>query len=221
MRRMRRSDLTPSAPIALVGMMGAGKTSIGKRLAARLGRPFADADRELEARCGVPVSTVFELEGEDGFRQREARVIDELSSRAGLVLATGGGAVLLPSNRERLAARCLVVYLRAGAHEIWLRTRRDRSRPLLQTADPRARIEALLVARGPLYLEVADLVVDTGRQPMERVVAAIIDRLPAELRDAAPRPEPSAAGAPARPAALAPDPVGPDSARAAPGDPAG
>lgn len=184
---MRLDDPTPpTTPIALVGMMGAGKTSIGKRLAARLGRPFVDADRELEARCGVPVSTVFELEGEDGFREREARVIDDLTAGSSLVIATGGGAVLLPENRAHLAARCFVVYLRAGSHEIWLRTRRDRSRPLLQTADPRGRIEALMAARDPLYREVADVVVDTGRQPMERVVVAIIDRLPAVLSGAAP-----------------------------------
>lgn len=162
-------------------MMGAGKTSVGRRLALRLGREFIDADRELEARCGVPVATIFDLEGEDGFRRREAALIDELTQRTGIVLATGGGAVVRAENRDCLRERTFVVYLRATAHEVWLRTRRDRSRPLLQTANPRARIAELIAARDPLYGETAAVVVETGRQPIEQVVAAIIDRLPAAL----------------------------------------
>lgn len=175
-------------PIALVGMMGAGKTTVGRRLAARLERPFLDADRELEARCGVAVATVFELEGEDGFRRREAQLIDELTRQPRLVLATGGGAVLRPENRACLHDRCYVVYLRSSAHDIWLRTRRDTSRPLLRTADPKARIQELLTLRDPLYAEIADMVVDTGRQPVDEVALAIIDSLPAELTGAAPDP---------------------------------
>ena len=175
--------LRDDAPIALIGMMGAGKTSVGRRLAHRLGRAFVDADRELEARCGVSVATVFELEGEDGFRQREAALIDELTARPGLVLATGGGAVLRAENRACLRERAFVVYLRTSPHEVWLRTRRDRSRPLLQTANPRARIAELIATRDPLYRETAHLTIDTGRQPIEHVVNAIIARMPAVLRE--------------------------------------
>ena len=173
--------LRDDAPIALIGMMGAGKTSVGRRLAHRLGRAFVDADRELEARCGVSVATIFELEGEDGFRQREAALIDELTARPGLVLATGGGAVLRAENRACLRERAFVVYLRTSPHEVWLRTRRDRSRPLLQTANPRARIAELMALRDPLYRETAGITIDTGRQPIDQVVAAIIGRLPETL----------------------------------------
>lgn len=164
-------------PVFLVGMMGAGKTTVGRRLARRLGWSFVDSDRELEARLGVPVATVFELEGEEGFRRREAALIDELSRRPGRVLATGGGAVVTPANRAVLHERGRVVYLRASVGDLWHRLRRDTARPLLRTADPRARIEALVAARDPLYREVAHLVVDTGRQPVDAVVGAILRRL--------------------------------------------
>lgn len=165
------------SPLFLVGMMGAGKTTVGKRLARRLGWPFVDADKELEARLGVPVQTIFELEGEAGFRRREAALIDELTRREATVFATGGGAVLDPANREVLAARGRVVYLRASVGDLWHRLRRDKVRPLLRTADPRARIEQLVAARDPLYREVAHVTVDTGRQPVEQVVDAILARL--------------------------------------------
>ncbi|MFP5411631.1 MAG: shikimate kinase [Gammaproteobacteria bacterium] len=167
-----------SRPIVLVGMMGSGKTTVGRRLAARLGRRFVDADKELESRCGVPISTIFELEGEDGFRRREAAVIDALTREPGIVLATGGGAVLLPENRERLHTRGLVVFLRAGAAELWQRLKRDRVRPLLRTENPRQRIADLLAAREPLYREVAHLTVTSGRAPIDALVADIIGRLP-------------------------------------------
>jgi shikimate kinase len=158
-------------------MMGAGKTTVGRRLARRLGWAFVDADRELEARLGVGIPTIFEVEGEAGFRRREAALIDELTRHERLVLATGGGVVLDPGNRETLHSRGRVIYLRASVGDLWHRLRRDRLRPLLQTADPRARIEQLVAEREPLYREVAHLVVDTGRQPVETVVAAIIGRL--------------------------------------------
>jgi shikimate kinase len=166
-------------PLFLVGMMGAGKTTVGKRLARHLGWDFVDADRELEARLGVGIPTIFALEGEAGFRRREAALIDELTRRERLVLATGGGVVLDPANRDALASRGTVVYLRASVGDLWHRLRRDRLRPLLQTPDPRARIEQLVLEREPLYRQIADLVVDTGRQPVETVVAAIVRRLPA------------------------------------------
>jgi len=166
-------------PIFLVGMMGSGKSTVGRRLAAALGRPFIDADRELEARCGVPVATIFELEGEEGFRRREAALVDDLTRRPDLVLATGGGAVLLDENRRRLRERGCVIYLSATAHDLWLRLRHDRARPLLRTPDPRRRIAELVDARGPLYSECAHLTVSTGRQPVERVVMEIVAALSA------------------------------------------
>jgi shikimate kinase len=176
-------------PVFLVGMMGAGKTTVGKRLARRLGWSFVDADRELEARLGVPVQTIFELEGEPGFRRREAALIDELTQCAQVVFATGGGAVLDAGNRALLHERGRVVYLRASVGDLWHRLRRDTVRPLLKTADPRARIEELVGQRDPLYREVAHLTIDTGRQPIEQVVDAILARLGQPAPAAPPPPE--------------------------------
>lgn len=167
--------------ISLVGMMGAGKTTVGRRLARRLGWSFVDADRELESRLGVPVTTIFELEGEAGFRRRECELIDELTQRSATVLATGGGAVLDPTNRTLLHERSHVIYLRASVGDLWHRLRRDTTRPLLRTEDPRGRIETLVTQREPLYRDTAHLTVDTGRQPVERVVDAIVTRLPASF----------------------------------------
>jgi shikimate kinase len=198
-----RAAQAPVRAVFLVGMMGAGKTTVGRRLARRLGWAFVDADRELEARLGVPVATIFELEGEAGFRQRESALIEELTARAGLVLATGGGAVLDPVNRRVLHERGRVVYLRASVGDLWHRLRRDKVRPLLRTADPRARIEALVALRDPLYREAAHAVVDTGRQPIEDVVDAILSRLPPGLRSTGgPAPAPVDAS-PALPVGLA------------------
>ncbi len=168
--------------IILVGMMGSGKSTVGRRLAGQLGRPFIDADTVLEERCGVPISTIFELEGEVGFRRREAQIIAELARPSGSVLATGGGAVLDPLSRELLHREGFVVYLQAGVAELWHRLRRDRARPLLRTSDPRGRIEALVNLRDPLYREASHLVVTTGRQLVERTVADIVAALPADLR---------------------------------------
>jgi shikimate kinase len=161
-------------PLVLVGMMGAGKSTVGKRLATRLGCRFIDADRALEERLGVSVPTIFELEGEAGFREREAQLLADLLAPSALVLATGGGVVLREANRRLLAERAWVVYLRAQASDLWARTRRDSSRPLLQGADPRARILTLLTERAPLYEAVAHCIVETGRQPVERVVEQIV-----------------------------------------------
>ena len=164
-------------PIVLVGMMGAGKSTVGRRLAGRLRRRFADADRVLEDRLGVPIATIFELEGEAAFRDRESALLAELVADRDQVLATGGGVVLRDANRALLQERAWVVYLRASALDLWLRTRRDTSRPLLRSADPRARITELLTLRAPLYEAVAHCTVDTGRQPVERVVDQILQRL--------------------------------------------
>jgi shikimate kinase len=162
-------------------MMGAGKTTIGRRLARRLGWSFVDADRELESRMGVSIGTIFELEGEEGFRRREVALIDELTQRVATVLATGGGAVLDQRNREVLHERGCVVYLHAAPGDLWHRLKRDTVRPLLRAPDPRGRIEALVLARDPLYRGAAHLIVETGRQPVDRVVGAVLAGLPASI----------------------------------------
>jgi len=162
--------------IFLVGLMGAGKSTVGRLLARQFGLPFVDSDHEIEARNGVPIATIFELEGEAGFRARERRVIDELSRRERIVLATGGGAVVDADNRRDLASRGFVVYLHARPENLFARLRNDRSRPLLQTADPRGRLVQLYRERDPWYREVADLVVETGRQGAGKLTRQIAER---------------------------------------------
>lgn len=164
--------------ICLVGMMGAGKTTVGRQLAKRIGWRFVDADHEIEARTGVRIPTIFEIEGEAGFRRREAEAIDALTREHGLVLATGGGAVLDPSNRRRLKESGLVVYLRVLPLLLYERTRHDRNRPLLQVADPLATLEELFAQRDPLYREVADVVIDTSSGG----VGSLVRRVEQELR---------------------------------------
>lgn len=159
--------------IFLIGPMGVGKTTIGRQLAAGLQRPFLDSDRELEAATGADIPWIFDMEGEEGFRHREEKMIDQLTAREGIVLATGGGAILSAASRERLHSRGLVVYLRASLGQLQQRTHKDRSRPLLQTADPAARIRELLEQRDPLYRETAHLVVDTTRRGPRSVIAEI------------------------------------------------
>lgn len=165
--------------IFLIGLMGAGKTTIGRVLAREHRLDFVDSDHEIVARCGVSIPTIFEIEGEAGFRRRESAVIDELTQRHGIVLATGGGAVLDPENRRRLKTRGTVVYLHAQPQELWLRTRHDRNRPLLQTADPLRKLQELYAVRHPLYVETAHIVLDTGRQSVASLVARL-ERLLAE-----------------------------------------
>jgi len=158
----------PSIPgnIFLVGMMGAGKTSVGRVLAKRLNKVFYDSDHVIEQRTGVKIPVIFEIEGEPGFRHRESVVIDELTALDEVVLATGGGAVLARENRERLRTRGTVVYLRASVKDLLNRTRHDKNRPLLQTADPRARLNELFEIRDPLYREIAHVTIDTGSQSL-------------------------------------------------------
>jgi shikimate kinase len=160
--------------IFLVGMMGAGKSTVGRLLAAGLGFEFVDADRELEHRAGTSIANIFELEGEAAFREREAQLLAELTARAGIVLATGGGVVLDAHNRQLLHSRGLVVYLQANAEEIGRRTRADQSRPLLQVGDRRARIEALLAERGPLYKQTAHLTMRSAAANPRRLVARLL-----------------------------------------------
>lgn len=175
--RKAASPLCDGRPIFLVGMMGAGKTTIGRQLARQLGREFLDLDHELEARCGVRVSLIFDIEGEEGFRRRESALLQECAQRTDVVIATGGGAVLAEANRRCLREHGLVIYLRTRGDELYRRVARDRSRPLLQTADPRARIADLLAQREPLYEEVASLVFETGVMPVSQVVQSLIPLL--------------------------------------------
>lgn len=175
---MHDETTTPAASsipgnIFLVGMMGAGKTSVGRVLAKHLNKVFYDSDHVIEQRTGVKIPVIFEIEGEPGFRHRESMVLDELTTLDGIVLATGGGAVLAPENRERLRTRGTVVYLRASVKDLLNRTRHDKNRPLLQTADPRARLNELFEIRDPLYREIAHVTIDTGSQSL----ATLMNRL--------------------------------------------
>jgi shikimate kinase / 3-dehydroquinate synthase len=163
--------------IFLVGLMGVGKTTVGRALAKKLGQRFFDSDHEIEARTGASIPWIFEIEGEESFRRREAEVIRDLTARDGIVLATGGGAILNAASREFLKTRGTVVYLRASVNSILQRTSRDKNRPLLQTADPRKRIEELMRQREPYYAEVADLVIDTGRPNVHVMVQTILSQL--------------------------------------------
>lgn len=165
--------------IFLVGLMGAGKTTVGRLLAKHLGKAFYDSDHEIERRTGVNIPLIFEIEGEPGFRTREAAVIKELVQLDNIVLATGGGAILNPGNREALAQRGKVVYLRANVDELWLRTRHDKNRPLLQTDDPQAKLRELFEKRDPLYREIADVIVDTSRQNVQNLVQNLENSLKA------------------------------------------
>ena len=159
--------------IIFVGLMGAGKTTVGRSLAKNLKKTFLDSDFEIEKRTGVKIPTIFEMEGEAGFRKRETAVLQDLCSLQNVVLATGGGAVLDSNNRNIMKSCGIVVYLRADIHDLYLRTRHDKNRPLLQTSDPQAKLQELFAVRDPLYREVADIVVDTGNQPVAQIVAKI------------------------------------------------
>ena len=151
--------------IFLIGPMGSGKTTVGRHLARRLGMEFLDLDHEIQARCGVEVAVIFEIEGEQGFRKRESDLLDELSQRDGIILATGGGSILDPANRQRLSERGLVVYLRTSVNQQLRRLERDKQRPLLQAPDRRQKLMDLARARNPVYEEAAELVVTSANIP--------------------------------------------------------
>lgn len=168
-----------SGTLILVGMMGAGKTTAGRLLARRLGRTFFDSDQEIEARCGVGIPLIFEIEGEAGFRDRESQIIAELTARPDVVLATGGGAVLREANRSRLAAAGTVAYLHARPEELFRRIRHDRNRPLLAGGDPLGRLQTLYAERDALYREIADVVIETGAQNVRTLARMLQDRLEA------------------------------------------
>jgi len=164
--------------IFLIGPMGAGKSTIGRELADRLHLEFFDSDQEIERRTGADIAWVFDLEGEEGFRKREEGVIEDLSEKQGIVLATGGGSVISTQVRNRLSARGIVVYLETTIDKQVARTQRDRKRPLLQTEEePRTVLENLAVERNPLYEEIADVIVKTDDQSAKVVAHKIVERL--------------------------------------------
>ncbi|MCL4409076.1 MAG: shikimate kinase AroK [Gammaproteobacteria bacterium] len=164
--------------IFLIGPMGAGKSTIGRQLAKSLHLEFFDSDSEIERRTGADISWVFELEGEEGFRDREEKVIEELTENTGIVLATGGGSILSKENRLRLSARGVVVYLKTTIDKQVARTQRDKRRPLIAEADnPREVLETLAEIRDPLYAEIADITIETDEQSAKLVVNQIIEQL--------------------------------------------
>jgi shikimate kinase len=181
--------MNPAPNLAFVGPMGAGKTTIGRRVAAKLGLAFVDIDQRLQEITGVRVPVIFECEGEAGFRAREASLLAELCDGTGVLIATGGGAVLDPANRQRLRERSFVVHLHLGVEAQLVRLARDRSRPLLACSDRREKLMALAVQRDPLYAEIADLRFESKASGPEssgrRLAATIAERWRRDTRDAA------------------------------------
>lgn len=166
--------------IFLIGPMGAGKSTVGRQLAEAFAYTFKDSDLEIQRRTGVDIPTIFEFEGEEGFRNRERVAIQDLVAEDRIVLATGGGAVLDAENRQNLSSRGVVIYLHCSPEQQYARTARDRNRPLLQTEDPLARLRELMEVRDPIYRQVADLVVSTEKRGTASVVKEIRRRLEAE-----------------------------------------
>jgi 3-dehydroquinate synthase len=168
-----------SGTIILVGMMGAGKTTVGKLLAKQLCKTFIDSDEEIQRRTGVTIPHIFDVEGEAGFRTRESGVIQELLKQDNIILATGGGAIISAQNRAVMRQNGLVVYLKSSVHDLWQRTRHDHNRPLLQTENPRARLQELHDQRDPLYMEAADVIIHTGKQSVQ----ILLERLQKKLEE--------------------------------------
>ena len=166
--------------VFLIGLMAVGKSTVGRRLANALDRPFYDSDEEIERRAGAAISWIFDVEGEAGFRDREQHVIDELSQREGIVLATGGGAVLREINRQRLSQRGVVVHLHSPLKRLLARTQNDRSRPLLQSDNPKRVLEDLYAQREPLYREIADLKLVTAQQSIGALVNQLVKQIRAQ-----------------------------------------
>ncbi len=167
-----------SRRIFLVGPMGSGKTTIGSHIARAMGLPFVDSDEEIESRTGADIALIFEIEGEAGFRAREKRVIEELTQREDLVLATGGGAILDETNRRCLSERGFVVYLKSGVETLLRRLRHDTTRPLLRNGDPAVTLRRIMAVRGPLYEATADVIIETGKQPVKQLVKKILSQIP-------------------------------------------
>jgi len=166
--------------VFLIGPMGAGKSTIGRMLSQELKYEFFDSDKVIEERCGADIPWIFDKEGEAGFREREESVIDELTQQKGIVLSTGGGAVLRSENRQHLASRGTVIYLCTSVDQQLARTARDRNRPLLQTADPEAVLRKLLAERDPLYRSVADIIIETDQRNPRWVIQELKKRLKGE-----------------------------------------
>jgi shikimate kinase len=184
--RLGTTESNPAMNVFLVGPMGSGKSAVGRQLARRLGLDFIDSDAEIESRTGVDISYIFEREGEAGFRQREAEVIAELASRDGLVVATGGGAILDAGSREWMRSRGRVVYLRTSVEQQVARTRRSAERPLLNNSDPRGTLARLFEFRAPLYAAAAEFTVDTDGRRVKGVVQDILRHLGAAAAPGAP-----------------------------------
>lgn len=174
---VKHDNRLPIGNIILIGLMGAGKTTIGKLLANSMGRTFIDSDHEIQQRTGVNIPVIFEFEGEAGFRKRETEVLQAVALLPGIVLATGGGAVLREENRELLRKNGTVIYLRVPVNELKRRTRFDKNRPLLQTDNPQARLIELFNQRDPLYRETAHIILDGGRQSARALVQTLIKKL--------------------------------------------
>jgi len=168
-----------SGNLILVGMMGSGKTTVGRALARHLGKAFVDSDEEIQKHTGVTIPHIFDIEGEAGFRQRETAAIRDLVVRDNIVLATGGGVVLADQNRESLQQNGIVVYLKASVHDLWQRTRHDRNRPLLQTADPHAKLAELFMQRDPLYQQMSDIVIQSGKQSAHALMLHLAEEIEA------------------------------------------
>jgi len=163
--------------VFLIGPVGAGKSTIGRQLASELKLDFSDSDREVEQRCGVDIDWIFDVEGEEGFRNREKEVLEILARRQGIVLATGGGAILLPENRTLLSSRGKVVYLQASIEQQLERTSKDKKRPLLQVDDKESQLRKLMEEREPLYKEIADITIETSETTVRNVVQKITNML--------------------------------------------
>lgn len=163
--------------IFLIGLMGAGKTTIGRQIASELSLEFFDSDHEIESRTGVTITHIFDIEGEAGFRKRETAMLDELTNEKGIVLATGGGAILKPENRQFLMSRGTTIYLYANIETLFERTSKDRNRPLLQIDNPREKLEELFEIRDPLYRETADIIIDTGKDSVRLALKEILEEL--------------------------------------------
>ncbi|MDU0809840.1 MAG: shikimate kinase [Burkholderia sp.] len=172
---MQISD--PYTNIFFVGLMGAGKTTVGQAVAYYLNKQFFDSDNEIEVRAGQRIPLIFKRDGENVFRSLETQVISDLTKYKNIVLATGGGAILCPSNRKCIKNKGIVVYLRANPYDLWMRTRKNKNRPLLQIDDPKARLEALHSARDPLYHECADLVIETSYSSLNGIINMVMINL--------------------------------------------
>lgn len=177
--RTDKSHKLQSGNLILVGMMGSGKTTMGRAMAKHLGKAFVDSDEEITKRTGVTIPHIFDVEGEPGFRLRELAAIRHLVERNNMVLATGGGAVLEEQNRSLLQQNGIVIYLKASVHDLWQRTRHDRNRPLLQTGNPHARLTELFQQRDPLYRQVADIVAHSGRQSVHVLMMQLSEEIDA------------------------------------------